>query len=66
MDKQGAAVIVVAFVGAFCGIVAGAGPDVIPAVVKLFAGATAAGCAAVLALLRPPGVPKPPSGESRG
>lgn len=52
-----------AFLGAFCGIAAGAGADVIPPVIRLLAGATAAGCAAVIALLRPPGMSKPPEGH---
>lgn len=67
MDRQGHVVIVLVFVGAALGIVAAANPETVPPLVKLVAGAIAAGCASVLALLRPPGSPpRVPPNEGKG
>lgn len=66
------AVLLIVFTGASLAIIAGAGADIVPPIFKLAAAAIAAGCAAVLALLRPPGgppAPRPPTlptGGQRG
>lgn len=55
MTKQDYCVIALVFLGGFLAIVAGAGEDTVPPLIKLVAAATAAGIGAVLALLKPPG-----------
>ncbi len=57
MAKQDYTVIALVFAGGFCGIVAGADPTIVPPIVKLGCGATAAGIGGVLALMRPPSMP---------
>lgn len=50
-----------AFIGACCAVVAQAEPY--PAEIRYGAAAIAAGCAAVVALSRSPGQPRPPDGK---
>lgn len=56
-DRQDAFVIGLLFVAASLGVVAAA--DVAPPLVRLVAAAIAAGCASVLAVLRPAGSRRP-------
>jgi hypothetical protein len=53
-----------AFIGAACSVIAQA--EAVPDLLRYAAAAIAAGCAAVLALTRSPGQPRPPSEEVRG
>lgn len=53
-----AGVRILAFVGAFCAVIAQA--EAVPDLLRYAAAAIAAGCSAVLALTRAPGQAKPP------
>ncbi len=55
MKKQDLSVIMLLFFGAFLGVIAAGGDEHVPAILKLLAAASAAGCGAVLAVLRPVG-----------
>lgn len=64
MDKQGALLMVLVFAGAASLAISQSDRDLMDA--KLWALAIAAGSAAVVALLRPPSGPRPPTGAIRG
>lgn len=51
---------VLAFVGAFCAVIAQS--EAVPDLIRYVSAALAAGCSAVLALTRAPGQPRPPEG----
>lgn len=53
-----------AFVGAFCAVIAQS--DAVPDLLRYGAAAIAAGCSAVLALTRSPGQVKPPEEGNKG
>ena len=64
MPSNDLAVKLLAFVGAFCAVVAQA--DAVPDLIRYLAAAIAAGASAVLALSRQPGQARPPEGEGKG
>jgi hypothetical protein len=66
MKKQDYLVGSLLFMGAFLGVMAAAGADILPPILKLLAAGGAAGCGAVLAVLRPVGASiRPPQATER-
>lgn len=64
MNRTDLPLLLLVFVGASLAVVAAS--DVAPPLYRMVAGSIAAGCAAVVALLRPPsGGTRPPFGGSR-
>lgn len=55
MKKQDLSVVVLMFLGGFFGVIAAGGDEHVPAILKLLSAASAAGCGAVLGVLRPVG-----------
>lgn len=53
--KRDLPLMALVFIGAACAVLAAS--DTVPSLVRVGAGAVAAGCGAVVALLRPPGGP---------
>ena len=66
MKKQDYLVGSLLFMGAFFGVIAAGGDEHVAPILKLLAAATAAGCGAVLAILRPVGASiRPPQATER-